>query len=122
MDITVANDLPGTPPREMIAKLDAGPAIKVMDRLANSHMGLIAAPQIVRGMKSVADGHKIPYQLEVFMAGSTDAATMHLEREGVASGAILLPTRYVHAHEVISERDVVNMTELLLRYLESLGQ
>ena len=122
LDIAVANDLPGTPPRETITRLGAGPAIKVMDRLANSQMGLIAAPRVVRDMKSIADKHGIPYQLEVFMAGSTDAATMHLEREGAASGAILLPTRYVHAHEVISERDVVSMTELLLRYLESLGR
>ena len=122
LDIAVANDLPGTSPCESITKLDAGPAIKVMDRLANSTMGLIAAPQVVRGMKSTAERHRIPYQLEVFMAGSTDAATIHLEREGASSGAILLPTRYVHAHEVISMRDVVNMTELLLRYLESLGR
>ena len=122
LDIAVANDLPGTPPHQTITKLDAGPVVKVMDRLANSHMGLIAAPQVVKDMKSIAEEHRIPYQLEVFMAGSTDAATMHLEREGVASGAMLLPTRYVHAHEVISEHDIVNMTELLLRYLESLGR
>ena len=122
LDIAVANDLPGTPPRGTITKLDGGPAIKVMDRLASAPMGLIADPRVVRDMKGVAGRHGIPYQLEVFMAGSTDAATIHLEREGAASGAILLPTRYVHAHEVISERDVVNMTELLLRYLESLGR
>lgn len=121
LDIAVANDLPGTPPRETITKLDAGPAIKLMDRLANSHMGLIAAPQIARGMRTIAEKHGIPYQLEVFMAGSTDAATMHLEREGAVSGAILLPARYVHAHEVISGRDAANMIDLLLRYLESLG-
>lgn len=122
LDITVANDLPGTHSRQRITKLDAGPAIKVMDRLANSHMGLICAPQVVRGMKSVAREHDIPHQLEVFMAGSTDAATIHLERSGVASGALLLPSRYVHAHEVVSRHDIVTMIELLLRYLESLGR
>jgi hypothetical protein len=31
-------------------------------------------------------------------------------------------TRYVHAHEDIPERDAVGMTELLIRYLESLGR
>ncbi len=121
LDITVANDLPGTPERDTITQLDAGPAIKVMDRLATAPLGLISAPEVVRGMKGVARKHGIPYQLEVFMAGSTDAATIHLERAGVVSGALLLPTRYVHAHEVISMPDVSAMTELLLRYLESLG-
>lgn len=122
LDIAVANDLPGTPSRETITKLDAGPAIKVMDRLSDSSMGLIADPEVVKNLKKVAREHRIPYQLEVFMAGSTDAATMHLEREGAASGAILLPTRYVHAHEVISGHDAINMMKLLHCYLQSLEQ
>ena len=122
LDITVANDLPGAEPREAITRLDAGPAIKMMDRLANSHIGLISDPGVVRGMKAVAREHDIPHQLEVFMAGSTDASAIHLERAGAATGALLLPTRYVHAHEVVSMRDVTAMTELLLRYLESLGR
>lgn len=122
LDITVANDLPGAERREAITKLDSGPAIKMMDRLANSHIGLISDPGVVRSMKSVARENDIPYQLEVFMAGSTDAAAMHLERDGAATGALLLPTRYVHAHEVVSMTDVAAMTELLLRYLESFGQ
>lgn len=119
LDITVANDLPGTNSRDTITELEAGPAIKVMDRLSGAPMGLISAPQVVRGMKDAARQYDIPYQLEVFMAGSTDAATMHLEREGIVSGALLLPTRYVHAHELISRRDVTAMIELLIRYLES---
>lgn len=122
LDITVAGDLPGVEESRMVTRLDAGPAIKVMDRLSNSHMGLISSPRIVRGMKRVASENGIPYQLEVFMAGSTDAATIHLERGGIASGALLLPTRYVHAHEVVSTRDITAMTELLLHYLESLGR
>lgn len=118
LDIAVANDLPGTNPRETLTELDAGPAIKVMDRLSGVPMGLISAPQVVKGMKDAARQHDIPYQLEVFMAGSTDAATMHLEREGAISGALLLPTRYVHAHELISGHDVTAMIELLSHYLE----
>jgi endoglucanase len=121
LDITVSGDIPGTPPEEAITELDKGPAIKVMDRLSNSHMGLIAAPSIVRQLKSVAREHEIPHQLEVFMAGSTDAATMHTERGGIPSGAILLPTRYVHAHEVVSGRDMAHMRDLLVHYLQSLG-
>lgn len=121
LDITVANDTPGTLTKDTIAELDKGPAIKVMDRLSGSHVGLIAAPSIVKGMKNVAKENGIPYQIEVFMAGSTDAATIHLERGGIPSGAILLPTRYVHAHEVVSGKDMVHMTNLLVSYLRSLA-
>ncbi|WP_152670537.1 M42 family metallopeptidase [Rubrobacter aplysinae] len=122
LDITVANDLPGSETREAITTLDAGPGIKMMDRLSGSHIGIISDPEVARGMKSVAREHDIPFQPEVFMAGSTDAAAIQLERAGTAAGALLLPTRYVHAHEVVSMRDVAAMTELLLRYLESLAQ
>ena len=120
LDITVANDLPGTTSDHTITELDQGPAIKVMDRLSNAALGLIAAPEIVRGLKQVARARDIPYQLEVFMAGSTDAATIHTERAGIPSGALLLPTRYVHAHEVASERDMLQLKALLVHYLRSL--
>jgi endoglucanase len=51
--------------------------------------------------------------MEVLPRGSTDAATIHLTREGVPSGVISIPTRYVHAYEVIDLDDVANATKLL---------
>ncbi len=41
---------------------------------------------------------------------------------GESKGRKRVGTRYVYAHEVLPERGVVSMTELLLRYLESLGR
>jgi endoglucanase len=51
--------------------------------------------------------------MEVLPRGSTDAATIHLTREGVPSGVISIPTRYVHSYEVIDLNDVANAVKLL---------
>lgn len=72
-------------------------------------------------MKKVAREAGIPYQLEVYTAGTTDSATVHLEKGGIASGAILLPTRYVHSYELASVHDLVAGIELLYFYIKALS-
>jgi endoglucanase len=60
-------------------------------------MGLIAHPKVVRLLIDAAEENKIPYQLETGLSGSTDAARISLTREGVPSGVISIPTRYIHS-------------------------
>jgi endoglucanase len=62
---------------------------------------------------STAEEEKIPYQMEVLPRGSTDAATIHLTREGVPSCVISIPTRYAHSYELLDVKDVVNAVRLL---------
>jgi endoglucanase len=45
----------------------------------------------------VAEENKIAYQLETGMLGSTDAARISLTRQGVPSGTVSVPTRYIHS-------------------------
>jgi putative aminopeptidase FrvX len=120
LDITIANDTPQIPTHEYIAQLDKGPAIKIMDRIPGG-MGMIASPKIVNVLKNTAKRHDINYQLEVYQAGSTDAATIHLERGGIPSGGILVPTRYVHAHEMASIDDIVDSIVLLYQFIRESG-
>lgn len=116
LDITVANDTPQIPSHEYISQLDKGPAIKLMDRIPNG-VGMIASPKIVNLLKQTAKNNEINYQLEVFTAGSTDAATIHLERGGIPSGGISVPTRYVHAHEMSSIDDIIDSIYLLYHFI-----
>jgi endoglucanase len=60
-------------------------------------MGLIAHPKVVRLLIDAAEESKISYQLETGLPGSTDAARISLTREGVPSGVISIPTRYIHS-------------------------
>jgi endoglucanase len=62
-----------------------------------------------------ADENKIPYQLETGLPGSTDAARILLSREGVPSGVISVPTRYIHsATSLLSLEDTENVVKLLV--------
>jgi endoglucanase len=74
---------------------------------------LIAHQKVRELLQSTAEEEKIPYQMEVLPRGSTDAATIHLTREGVPSGVISIPTRYTHSYEVIDLDDVANAIKLL---------
>ena len=91
LDVTIAGDVPGVREVEAPIKLGKGPSIEIAD------MGLIAHPKVVRLLVDVAEENKIPYQLETGLPGSTDAARISLTREGVPSGVISIPTRYIHS-------------------------
>jgi endoglucanase len=112
VDITVAGDLPGVPEKEVVTRVGLGPAIKVMDE-AGGYLGLISHPKVRELLVSTAEEEKIPYQMEVLPQGSTDAATIHLTREGVPSCVISIPTRYAHSYELLDVEDVVNAVKLL---------
>lgn len=112
VDITPAGDIPGVAEKDQVAKLGAGPAIKVMD-VASGSLGLISHLKVRELLVSSAKKEKIPYQMEVLPRGSTDAATIHLTREGVPSCVISVPTRYAHSYEALDVNDVVNAVRLL---------
>ena len=118
IDVTRALDIPGVPEKEHVTKIGAGPAIKIMDSVFP--LGLIANPKVRELLVSTAEEEKIPYQMEVLPRGSTDAATIHLAREGVPSGVISIPTRYVHSYEMLSVHDVVNAIKLLTATIKKL--
>jgi endoglucanase len=112
VDITVAGDIPGVPEKEVVTKVGLGPAIKVMDQAGGS-LGLISHLKVRELLVSTAEEEKIPYQMEVLPRGSTDAATIHLTREGVPSCVVSIPTRYAHSYELLDIKDVVNAVKLL---------
>ena len=90
-DVTVAGDVPGVREVEAPIKMGKGPSFTVADA------GLIAHPKVLRLLVETAEENKIPYQLETGLPGSTDAARIALTREGVPSGVISIPTRYIHS-------------------------
>ncbi len=119
IDVTIATDIPGTPEQAQIVKLGKGPAIKIMDGRSGS--GLIAHPAVRELLINVAEEENIPYQLEVLPGGTTDASAIQLTREGVPTGAISVPTRYIHSPiEVLHLNDVVNTIKLLDKSIEKI--
>ncbi|MBS7646724.1 MAG: M42 family metallopeptidase [Candidatus Bathyarchaeia archaeon] len=115
IDVTVAGDVPGVKEVEAPIKLRKGPAIEISD------MGLITHPKVLRLLVEAAEKNDIPYQLETGLPGSTDAARIALTREGVPSGVISVPTRYIHSPtSIASIKDLENTIRLTVAAVEKI--
>ncbi|MGQ9530603.1 MAG: M42 family metallopeptidase [Candidatus Bathycorpusculaceae bacterium] len=115
LDVTVAGDVPGVKEVEAPIKLRKGPAIEVAD------MGLITHPKVLRLLIDAAEENKVPYQLETGLPGSTDAARISLTREGVPSGVISVPTRYIHSPaSLLNLKDAENAVKLTVAALQKI--
>ena len=99
LDSTVAGDTPGVGEGEAPAKMGEGPVLTVADA------GLITHPKVLRLLMDAAKDNKIQYQLETGIRGATDAARIALSREGVPSGVISVPARYIHSPAAIMNLD-----------------
>lgn len=110
IDVTTHGD---TPKAKLFAVgLHKGAAIKVKDNSVISH------PLVKDTLKSIAKDKNIPYQLEVLEFGGTDTGAIHISKTGVPSGAISIPTRYVHSTvEMASKEDIKNCILLLQEFL-----
>lgn len=111
LDVTGSGDTPKA--KRFAISLNKGTAIKVKDN------SVIAHPLVKQLMIDTAKENGIPYQLEVLEYGGTDSGAIHLTREGVPSGVISVPTRYVHSTvEMASKNDILNSIKLLTKLLE----
>ena len=107
VDVTDTGDLPERK-SPMAVALGGGPAIKVMDR------SVICAPQIVAGLTQAGQALGLPLQREILQFGGTDTAALQKTRTGVLSGAVSIPTRYIHSpSEMCAESDVAAAAALL---------
>jgi len=113
LDITLANDIPGTPEQDYITKLGEGAAIKVMDS------SLICHPKVVQHFVDLAEMNGIKYQMEILPRGGTDAGGVQRLHGGIPAFTLSIPTRYVHTvNETVSGDDVQACIDLLARYIE----
>jgi endoglucanase len=113
LDITLAQDIPGSAEQDHVTRLNGGTAIKIMDSSAISNY------KLVRHLRDIAAANDIPYQLEILPRGGTDAGAGQRSRGGVPAVTISIPTRYVHTvNEMASVSDVEASIALLASYLE----
>ncbi len=112
VDVTLTGDTPKALP--MAVELGKGPAVKVKDS------GMIAHPTVRQMLIDAAQQADVPYQLEVLQGGTTDAMAMQLVREGIPSGCLSIPSRFVHSpSEMVDEADVENAIKLLVATVET---
>lgn len=116
IDTTLAGDTPLIKETETSLKLGAGPAITIMEA---SGRGVIVSEKIKDLFKETAKKNKIKYQIDVLEGGMTDGAIIYMNREGIPTGVISIPTRYVHSPvSVFSMADVEATVELCVKVIE----
>lgn len=110
LDVTAHGDTPKA--KRFAIGLHKGAAIKVKDN------SLIVHPKIRQLLVDIAKRDNIPYQMEVLEFGGTDSGAIHVNKSGVPSGVISIPTRYVHSTvEMASKEDILNCKNLLILFL-----
>lgn len=111
VDVTATGDTPEAP--KMAVELGKGPAIKVKDS------SVICHPKVKEALMRAAKRKGLPHQLEVLEKGGTDAGAIHLSRSGVPTGALSIPTRYIHTPvEMANLNDIDMCVKLLIELIE----
>jgi endoglucanase len=118
LDVTISGDHPGIKPDEAPVDMGKGPAIILADA---SGRGILTPEKIKNILVSAAREEDIPYQLEVSEGGTTDASAIHLTKEGIPTGVLSVPTRYIHTTvSIASMEDVENTIKLLVKVINGL--
>jgi putative aminopeptidase FrvX len=107
VDVTFATDHPGMEKKEVGEhKIGGGPVLS---------RGAVISPVVFELLRSTAERSRIPYSLHA--AGrdtATNADAIHLAREGVATGLVSIPNRYMHSpNELVSLDDVDHVASLI---------
>ncbi len=115
-DVTITGDHPGIEKKDSAIEMGKGPSVTVSDA---DGRGIIVPEPVLKWLKEAADSGNIPYQLEVGTGGTTDASAIHLTKEGIPTGVISMPTRYIHTPvSVLSMSDLEKSAELIARAIE----
>ncbi|MGB8217681.1 MAG: M42 family metallopeptidase [Candidatus Methanoperedens sp.] len=115
-DVTITGDHPGIEKKDSSNEMGKGPSVTVSDA---DGRGIIVPVTVLKWLKEAAESNNIPYQLEVGSGGTTDASAIHLTREGIPTGVISMPSRYIHTPvSVLSMSDLEKSAELIARAVE----
>lgn len=115
VDTTIAGDTPQIKEIESSLKIGKGPAITITEA---SGRGVVTHPKLRKLLVDTAKRYKIPYQIDVLEGGMTDGAIIYLTREGIPTGVVSIPCRYIHTPTgVFDIRDIDNSVKLLVKTL-----
>jgi tetrahedral aminopeptidase len=120
IDTNCAGDTPQITERESALKLGAGVSITIIEA---SGRGLIVNEKMKNILIDAAKKNKIKYQIDVIEGGMTDGAIIYMNREGVPTGVLSIPTRYIHSPTgVFNIEDLNSAVELAVKAVESLAK
>jgi endoglucanase len=114
VDVTFATDHPNIEKKEIGEhKMGGGPIIS---------RGALISPVVYTLLRDTAKAHGIAHAVHaVGRDTSTNADAIHIAREGVATGLVSIPNRYMHSpNEMVSLVDVDNAATLIAEFCRSI--
>ena len=112
VDVTATGDMPES--RHMAVAIGKGPAIKIKDN------SVICHPDVVAQLRTLAEENDIAVQYEVLTFGGTDAGAIHLTGAGIPTGAVSIPTHFIHSpSEMVSVTDMLDTVDLLAAFVRA---
>ncbi|MDR1818908.1 MAG: M42 family metallopeptidase [Methanobrevibacter sp.] len=118
LDVTISGDHPGIEKKDAPVVIGKGPAIVLVDA---SGRGIIVTAKIKKILTEAGERGKIDYQLEVSDGGTTDGTAIHLTKEGIQTGVLSVPTRYIHTTvSVASMKDIEKTIDLLVEAINNI--
>lgn len=113
---TTAADLAEVDAHKQVCGLRRGVVIPFMDRATIYHQ------KMYETLRMLAEQNGIAWQTKHRVAGGTDAGRIHLTAEGVVTGALAVPVRYIHSPASVAALcDMQDMLRLARCFLEHIG-
>ncbi|MBU4306139.1 MAG: M42 family metallopeptidase [Candidatus Omnitrophica bacterium] len=120
LDTTIAGDIPGVREEQSALKLGEGVSICTLEA---GGRGFIVSSRIRKILTETAEKNNIKYQIDVLEGGMTDAAMIYMNREGVSTGVLSVPTRYIHSPAAVFSLDDLQATiDLAVKAVEELAK
>lgn len=105
IDTTIAGGTPQLKETESSLKVGNGVAITFIEA---SGRGVIVNEKLKEIFINTCKEKNIKYQFDVLEGGMTDGAIVYMNREGVLTGVLSIPTRYIHSPTSVFCIDDVN--------------
>jgi endoglucanase len=117
IDTAIAGDMPAIEEKVSALKLGKGVAITMIEA---SGRGTIVPQKVRKIMLDAAKKNDISHQIDIIDGGMTDAAIIYTNREGILTGILSIPTRYIHApSSVFNIKDIESAVTLAAATIES---
>jgi len=106
--------------RDLSMRIGAGPVLPVAS--GSGARGFLANPAMRDFLNDIAEAANVHVQQAVFVGGNSDAAAVHLVRDGIPTGVVNIARRYSHSPvEMMDMRDALAAVDLLEAAAKAFG-
>ncbi len=122
LDVTLAFG-PDVEAKQIPMEFGGGACVKLFDWCHDSvfSLGSPIPKEITDKLFDVAEENGIKCQPEVLLGGTTDASSIQIAGNGVKTGAISFPSRYIHtAIGTVHLKDLQASVDLIVEYIKTL--